>query len=80
MQVGDERQQAPQDGSGAPEEGEPDLLRRREEGTRHVQVGHTAAAPYPPWARPKDYVLGAWKMLITSFEHVCAQYVADLWC
>jgi hypothetical protein len=24
-------------------------------------------------------VLGAWKMLITSFERVCAQYVADLW-
>jgi hypothetical protein len=36
--VGDEREQAPAHGGGQAQEGEPDLLRRREEGARHVQV------------------------------------------
>jgi hypothetical protein len=39
--VGDEREQAPAHGGGQAQEGEPDLLRRREEGTRHVQVTST---------------------------------------
>jgi len=36
--VGDEREQAPAHGGGQAQEGEPDLLGRREEGARHVQV------------------------------------------